>query len=98
MALKALNKINEKLQLLKRKNKFLALKLPGMLGNPLISPHFDYACSTWYPNFIEKLKKENTNQTSLSAFALNWTKGIIYPAKSSGQLTGYLLIKQCISA
>ena len=36
-----------------------------MLSNALIQPHFDYACSSWYPNLNEKQKKkENTNRTN----------------------------------
>ena len=56
MALKALNKINGKLKFLYRKNKFLRLTLRKMLCNAIIQPHFDYACSAWYPNLNEKLK------------------------------------------
>ena len=29
-----------------------------MLCNAIIQPHFDYACSAWYPNLNEKLKKK----------------------------------------
>ena len=29
-----------------------------MLGNVIIQSHFDYACSAWYPNLNEKLKKK----------------------------------------
>ena len=45
MALKALNKINGKLKLLYRKNKFLTPALRRMLPNVLIQPYLDYACS-----------------------------------------------------
>ena len=45
MALKALNKINGKLKLLYRKNKFLTPALRRMLRNVLIQPYLDYACS-----------------------------------------------------
>ena len=58
MALKALNKINGKLKFLYRKNKFLTPTLCRMLCNAIIQPHFDYACSAWYPNLNEKLKKK----------------------------------------
>ena len=58
MALKALNKINGKLKFLYRKNKFLTPTLRRMLCNAIIQPHFDYACSAWYPNLNEKLKKK----------------------------------------
>ena len=58
MALKALNKINGKLKFLYRKNKFLTPTLCRMLCNAIIQPHFDYACSAWYPNLNENLKKK----------------------------------------
>ena len=58
MTLKALNKINEKLKFLYRQNKFLTPTLYRMLCNAIIQPHFDYACSAWYPNLNEKLKKK----------------------------------------
>ena len=53
-----LNKINGKLKFLYRKNKFLTPTLRRMLCNAIIQPHFDYACSAWYPNLNEKLKKK----------------------------------------
>ena len=57
MALKVTNKINGKLKFLYRKDSFLTLGLRRMLRNALIKPHFDYACSAWYPNLNAKLKK-----------------------------------------
>ena len=63
MTLKTLNKKkatikkNGTLKFFYRNNKFLTPTLRGMLGNVLIHLHFDYACSTWYPNLDEKLKK-----------------------------------------
>ena len=58
MALKVVNKINEKLKLPYRKNKFLTPELRRMLCNALIQPHFDYECTAWYPNLTEKTKKK----------------------------------------
>ena len=29
-----------------------------MLCNALIQPHFDYACSVWYPNLTKKVKSK----------------------------------------
>ena len=58
MALKALNKINGKLKLFDRKNKCLTPTPRRMLCNAIIQSHFDYACSAWYPNFNEELKKK----------------------------------------
>ena len=45
MALKALNKINEKLKFIYPKNKFLKPALRRTLCNAIIRPHFDYDCS-----------------------------------------------------
>ena len=28
-----------------------------MVWNPLMQPHFDYACLAWYPNFNGKVRK-----------------------------------------
>ena len=57
MALKVVNKINVKLKFLYWKNKFLTPELCRMLCNALIQPHFDYACTAWYPNLTEKTKR-----------------------------------------
>ena len=54
MALKVVNKINGKLKLLYRKNKFLTPELRRMLCNALIQPHFDYPCTAWYSNLKSK--------------------------------------------
>ena len=56
MALKVINKINSKLKFLYRKQKFLTPYLKRMLCNALIQPHFDYACSAWYPQLTKGLK------------------------------------------
>ena len=58
MAIKTLNKVNEKLKFLYRKNKFLTPTLRRMLCNALVQLHFNYACSTWYSNLNEKRKKK----------------------------------------
>ena len=29
-----------------------------MLCNALIQPHFDYACTAWYPNLTKKKEEE----------------------------------------
>ena len=50
MALNVASKINTRL------NKFLSPQLRRLLCNALIQPHFDYACSVWYPNLNKKLK------------------------------------------
>ena len=59
MALKTIKKINQKLKFLYMKNRFLTPKLRRLLlCNNIEQPHFDYACSAWYPNFTQKRKKQ----------------------------------------
>ena len=50
--------MNQKLKLLYRKNRILTSELRRLLCNAIMQPHFDYACSAWYPNFTQKLKKK----------------------------------------
>ena len=56
MALNIIHKINNKLKFLYCKSDFLTPTLRCLLCNALIQPHFDYACSAWYPNLSKKLK------------------------------------------
>ena len=58
IALKIIKKINQKLKYLYRKNRFLTPELRRLLYNAIIQPHFVYACSAWYPNLTQKLKKK----------------------------------------
>ena len=58
MALKVLKKANGKLRYLHRHGKYLNTRLRRMLCNALIQPHFDYACSAWYPNLSKTLKEK----------------------------------------
>ena len=58
MSLKVINKINSRLKFLYRKNRYLTPYLKRLLCNALIQPHFDYACSAWYPNLNKKLKSK----------------------------------------
>ena len=58
MALKTIKKIDQKLKFLCRKNCFLTPELRRLFCNAIIQPHFDYACSAWYPNLTQKLKKK----------------------------------------
>ena len=53
MALNVVNKINNKLKFLYRKNIFLTPLLRRVLCDALIQPHSDYACSAWYPNLTK---------------------------------------------
>ena len=72
MALKVINKINSRLRFLYRINRFLSLTLSRLLCNSLIQPHFDHACSTWYPNLNKRLKsKSQILQNKWTRFCLN---------------------------
>ena len=51
-----IHKINNKLKFSYRENDFLTPKLRHLLCYAQIQPHFDYACSAWYPNLAKKLK------------------------------------------
>ena len=37
---------------------YLVITFLGSLCNALIQPHFDYACSAWYPNLNKNLTKK----------------------------------------
>ena len=56
MANKVINKVNARLKFLHRKNKYLTPNIRRLFCNAWIQPHFDYACSVWYPNLSKKLK------------------------------------------
>ena len=58
MGLKAINKINSRSRFLYRKNRYLWPYLRRLLWNTMIQPHFDYACSAWYPNLCKKFKSK----------------------------------------
>ena len=75
MALSVINKINNKLKFLYRKNRFLTPTLRQLLSNALIQPQFDYACSAWYPNLTKKLKNRiQTSQNKCIRFCLQLDK------------------------
>ena len=75
MALSVINKINNKLKFLYQKNRFLTPTLRRLLCNALIQPHFDYACSAWYPNLTKKLKNRiQTSQNKCIRFCLQLDK------------------------
>ena len=70
-----INKINNKLKFLYRKNSFLKPALRRLLCDALIQPHFDYASSAWYPNLIKKLKHRiQTTQNKCMRLCLQLTK------------------------
>ena len=75
MAYKTVKKINFRLNHLFRKNQFLTPSLRRLLCNALIQPHFDYACTAWYPNLNKKLKnKIQTTQNKCVRFCPNLDK------------------------
>ena len=81
MALKVLTKINGKLRFLYRQGKFLNPRLRRMLCNTLIQPHFDFACSAWYPNLTNSLKSKlqvAQNKCIRYCLFLNNREGIRY--------------------
>ena len=72
IALSVDSKMNTRLNLVYRKNKFLSPQLRRLLPcNAFIQPHFDYACSVWYPNLNKKFKtKLQTLQNKCVRFCL----------------------------
>ena len=70
MALNIIHKINNKLKFLYRKNVFSTPKLRRLLCNVLIQPHFDYACSAWYPNLTKKSKQNSNHSKQVYEFLL----------------------------
>ena len=73
MVLKVISKISCRLSFLYRKNRFLSQPLlHRLLCIALIQPHFDYACSAWYPNLNNRLKsKLQILQNKCIRFCLN---------------------------
>ena len=72
IGLKALGKINGRLNFLYRKQGFLTPSLKRLLCNALIQPHFDFACLAWYTNLQKKLKKKvQISQNKCIRFCLN---------------------------
>ena len=66
-----LKKLNGKLKFLYRKNRFLSPPLRRLLCNAIIQPHFDYACTAWYPNLNQNIKKKlQTFQNKCIRFCL----------------------------
>ena len=63
MVTKVLSLINGRLKFLYRKQTFLTYSLRRLLCNALIQPHYDYACSAWYPSLNKRLLKKNPNIT-----------------------------------
>ena len=70
MALRVIEKSNSRLKFLYRKNRFLDVPLHSLLCNALIQPHFDYACTAWYPNLSKKLKDKLQDTQKCIRFCL----------------------------
>ena len=71
MALNILDRINNKLKYIHRKNSCLTAALRRLPCNALMQPRFDYACSAWYLNQTKKLKhKIQTTQNKCMRFWL----------------------------
>ena len=71
MTLKVINKVNNRLRLLYRKNRYLSPNQKKFLCNAIIQPHFDYAGSAWYPNLNQKFKsKLETMQSKCIRYCL----------------------------
>ena len=88
MATKVLGKINSKLRFLYSKNKFLTAGLRRLLCNALIQPHFDYACSAWYPNLNKKLTNKLQPSQNTAGFVYNWVIDLTLVLLSLHKLTG----------
>ena len=72
MATRTLGKINGRLRSLLRKQNFLDFSLCRLLANALIQPHFDYACSVWFPLINKRLtKKIQTAQNKCIRFCFS---------------------------
>ena len=72
MVTKVLRKVTGRLKFLYRKQSFLNYPLRRMLCNALIQPHFDYACTAWYPNLNKKFtNKIQTAQNKCIRFCLS---------------------------
>ena len=69
------SKVTARLKFLQWKNKYSIRNLHRLLCNALIQPHFDYACSGWYPNLSKKLKNRiQTLQNKCIRFCLQLGK------------------------
>ena len=66
MALSVINKINNELKFLHRKNRFLISSLKRLLCYALIQPHFNYVCSARNPSLTKN--RIQTTQTNAYVF------------------------------
>ena len=72
MAYKTIKKINTRFNYLFRKRHFFTRRLRRLLRNALIQPHFDYACTAWYPNRNKKLKIKIQNVFNFVSILIRW--------------------------
>ena len=102
MTLFVINKINNKLKFLYRKNKFLTPILRRLLCNALNQSPFDYACSAWYPNVAKKLKNRiQTSHNKSIRFCLKLDKMTHKSHKAFGTLNWLPMTErfnQCINS
>ena len=93
MALKVINKINGRLKFLYRKNRYLTPYLKRLLCNALIQPHFDYVCSSRYPNLNKKFKsKLQTIQSKCMRYCLQLDNRSQIGTKDFGKINWLLEI------
>ena len=98
MVNKVIIKVKTRLKFLHRKNKYLTHNLRRFLCNALIQPHFDYACSAWYPNLSKKLKNRiQTLQNKCIRFCLQLDK-MSHISQKEFEKIGCPLKKDIISA
>ena len=94
MANKVISKVNARWKFLHQKNRYLTPNLRHLLCNALIQPHFDYACSAWYPNLSKKLKnKIQTLQNKCIRFCLQLRK-MSHTAQKEFETMNWLPIKE----
>ena len=94
MAKKALSKINGRLKFLYRNQSFLDNSLRRLLANALIQPHFDYACSAWFPNLNKGFShKILVAQNKCIRFCLN-LKNITHIGEKEFKEIKWLPVKQ----
>ena len=94
MTHKVIRKVKTRLKFLHWKNKYLTPNLRRLLYNIVIQPHFDYACSAWYPNFFKKVKNRiQTSQSKCIRFYLQLGK-ILYIFQKEFETIKWLPIKE----
>ena len=102
MTLSVVNKINNKLKFIYRKNRFLTPTVRPLLCSALIQPHFDHAYSAWYANLTKKLKNRiQTSQNKRIQFCLQLDK-ITQISNKEFETLNWLpvteIFNQCISS